>query len=207
MNRQTIITVSRQFGSGGHEIGAKLARELNLPFYDKEIVEMSAKQSGMSEEVFRELDETATHSILYSIATGAYIMGARSTGITGLTDLDVPLQDKLFIIESDIIRDIARKGSCIIVGRASDYILKDNPNCYNIFIHAKLQNRVNRIAQLYNLPLDKAEKLVAKTDKRRINYYNYYTDRKWGAADNYHISIDSGIGLDKCVDLLKTLVK
>ena len=207
MAKKTIITISRQFGSGGHEIGATLARELNLPFYDKEIVELSAKQSGMSEEVFRELDETATHSILYSIATGAYIMGARSTGFTGLTDLNVPLQDKLFIIESDIIRDMARKGSCIIVGRASDYILKDVPNCFNIFIHASLENRVRRIEKLHDLPRDKAEKLISKTDKRRINYYNYYTDKKWGLAENYHLTLDSGMGIEKCVEVIKTLVQ
>lgn len=204
MSKPVIITISRQFGSGGHEIGNKLAKELNIPLYDKELVELSAKQSGMSEEVFKDIDESANHSLLFSIATGAYVIGNRATSIG---DLDIPLQDRLFLIESDIIKDVARKGSCIIVGRASDYILKDNPYCFNIFIHADMPLRIERIAKLHNLTDEKAEKLIHKTDKRRVNYYNYYTDQKWGLAKNYHLSLNSGIGIDKCVQLIKMLIE
>ncbi|MDF2822007.1 MAG: cytidylate kinaselike family protein [Clostridiales bacterium] len=204
MSNPIIITISRQFGSGGHEIGAKLAKELNVPFYDKELVELSAKQSGMSEEVFKGIDESATHSLLFSIATGAYVMGNRSTGYG---ELEVPLQDKLFLVETDIIKEIARNGSCVIVGRASDYILRDNPYCINVFIHTSLKNRINRISRIHKITEDKAEKLINKTDKRRVNYYNYYTDQKWGLAKNYHLSVDSGIGIDKCVSIIKSLVQ
>ena len=123
-----VITISRQFGSGGHEVGEKLAKRLELPFYDKELIALAAKKSGFSEEVFADVDEKATSSLLYSMVMGSYAFGTRVPGIN-----EMPINDKLFIIQSDIIKKAAAEGPCVIVGRCADYILREHPNCLNVF--------------------------------------------------------------------------
>ena len=200
MNKKTIITISRQNGSGGHEIGQRLAKELGIPFYDKELIEMAAKRSGMSQEILESIDEDATNSLLYSLSTGAFLMGNRFAP-TG----DVPLNDKLFFVQFDIIRQAAQDGSCVVVGRCADYVLRDNPDALHVFVHAPMEKRVERISQKYNLSPAKAKERIVRTDKRRISYYNYYSDTKWGAIQNYDLCIDSGtLGVDNAVELLKT---
>lgn len=194
---KTIITISRQYGSNGHEIGKKLAEELNVPFYDNELIKLAAKKSGYSEEVLETADQTAANSLLYSLS-----MFGSSAGM-----FDLPLNDKLFLIQSDIIRKIADNTSCVIVGRCSDYILENREDCLHVFIHAKQEIRVQTAIAQYNLPREKAAGLVQKMDKKRATYYNYYTGNKWGDHDKYHLSLDSGfLGVDGCVELLKTAV-
>ena len=134
-----VITISRQFGSGGHEVGERLARQLNVPFYDKALIAMAAKQSGLSEEVFAHADEKATSSLLYSMVMGNYSFGARVPGIN-----EMPINDKLFIIQSDIIKKAAAEGPCVVIGRCADYILREHPNCLNVFIHANKETRDRR---------------------------------------------------------------
>ncbi|WP_040198168.1 cytidylate kinase family protein [Candidatus Soleaferrea massiliensis] len=198
MNANKIITIGRQFGSGGREIGKKLAELLNVGFYDKELIELAAKQSGMSEEVFSQNDEKATNSLLYSLSVGSYMMGNRISSYG-----EMPLENRLFLIQSDVIKELADKGPCVIVGRCADYILRDRANSFSVFIHADDESRISRIEKLYNLPAKKAKELMIRTDKKRANYYNYYSDRKWDRADNYDLCINSSkIGIDGAVQII-----
>ena len=203
MTGKLVITIGREYGSGGREIGRKLAEALGINFYDKEIIEMAAKESGMSKEVFEKVDETAASSLLYSIVSGTYMMGSHMSPL-----LELPINDKLFILQSEIIKDIANKESCVIVGRCADYILRDKQNCINIFVYAPLQIRVERTMVNYNLPLEKAGKKLAKIDKKRATYYNYYTGNKWGQTQCYDLAVDSSIlGIDATVDFIKDFIE
>ena len=138
-----VITISRQYGSGGHEVGEKVAQKLNLPFYDKALIAMAAKKSGLSEEVFADADEKATSSLLYSMVMGSYAFGARVPGIN-----EMPINDKLFVLQSDIIKKAAKEGPCVIIGRCADYILREHENCLNVFVHADKAARIKRIVGL-----------------------------------------------------------
>jgi cytidylate kinase len=201
MKKKVIVTIGRQFGSGGHEIGEKLANALAIPFYDKAIIQMTAKQSGIHEELCELSEETATNSLLYSLSTGATLWGQR-----GYTENDLPLTDRIFIAQADVIRQLANQGSCVIVGRCADDILRENPDCIRVFIHASMPFRMNRIEEVRGLSEDKAIREIRKKDKKRASYYQYYTDKKWGYSENYTISLDSGeIGIDNAVEILKKM--
>ena len=188
MGRKYIITIGRQYGSGGRMIGKKLAEALGISFYNREIIELAAQKSGMSEEAFEKVDETAASSLLYSIATGAYMFGNYVS-----PQVDLPLNDKLFILQSEIIKSIANKESCVIVGRCADYILKDRKDVVNVFIHASKEVRKERAINEYGITMNKADNYLAKIDKKRSTYYNYYTGEKWGYSTNYHLCLDSGV--------------
>ena len=193
-----VITISRQFGSGGHEVGERLARELNVPFYDKALIAMAAKQSGLSEEVFANADEKATSSLLYSMVMGSYSFGARVPGIN-----EMPINDKLFIIQSDIIKKAAAEGPCVVIGRCADYILREHENCLNVFIHANKEERIRRSIAKKDCEERKASDFVTKKDKQRANYYNFYSNKRWDDLQNYDISIDtSRFSIDDTVELL-----
>lgn len=193
-----VITISRQFGSGGHEVGEKLARQLDVPFYDKALIAMAAKQSGLSEEVFASADEKATSSLLYSMVMGSYSFGARVPGVN-----EMPINDKLFIIQSDIIKKAAAEGPCVIIGRCADYILREHENCLNIFIHASKEDRVRRAVAKKDCEERKASDFVTKKDKQRANYYNFYSNKRWDDLQNYDITIDtSRFTVDEAVELL-----
>lgn len=193
-----VITISRQFGSGGHEVGEKLARQLDVPFYDKALIAMAAKQSGLSEEVFANADEKATSSLLYSMVMGSYSFGARVPGIN-----EMPINDKLFIIQSDIIKKAAADGPCVIIGRCADYILREHENCLNVFVHASKEERVRRSIAKKDCEERKASDFVTKKDKQRANYYNFYSNKRWDDLQNYDITIDtSRFTLDEAVELL-----
>lgn len=193
-----VITISRQFGSGGHEVGEKLARQLDVPFYDKALIAMAAKQSGLSEEVFANADEKATSSLLYSMVMGSYSFGARVPGIN-----EMPINDKLFIIQSDIIKKAAAEGPCVIIGRCADYILREHENCLNVFVHASKEERVRRSVAKKDCEERKASDFVTKKDKQRANYYNFYSNKRWDDLQNYDITIDtSRFTVDEAVELL-----
>lgn len=203
MKQKLIITIGRQYGSGGRMIGKLLAEKLGISFYNKEIIEMAAKKSGMSEEAFEKVDETAASSLLYSIATGAYMFGNYVS-----PQVDLPLNDKLFIIQSQIIKSVATKESCVIVGRCADYILKDREDVINIFIHADKDIRKKRAVKEYGISQNKADGYLNKIDKKRNTYYNYYTGEKWGNCLNYHLCLDSGIlGIDGTVHMIEEFIK
>lgn len=198
-----VITISRQFGSGGHEVGERLARQLNVPFYDKALIAMAAKQSGLSEEVFAHADEKATSSLLYSMVMGNYSFGARVPGIN-----EMPINDKLFIIQSDIIKKAAAEGPCVIIGRCADYILREHENCLNVFVHASKEERVRRSVAKKDCEERKASDFVTKKDKQRANYYNFYSNKRWDDLQNYDITIDtSRFTVDEAVELLMDAAK
>lgn len=198
-----VITISRQFGSGGHEVGEKLARQLDVPFYDKALIAMAAKQSGLSEEVFASADEKASSSLLYSMVMGSYSFGARVPGIN-----EMPINDKLFLIQSDIIKKAAEEGPCVIIGRCADYILREHGNCMNVFIHASKEDRVRRSVAKKDCEERKASDFVTKKDKQRANYYNFYSNKRWDDLQNYDITIDtSRFTVDEAVELLMDAAK
>ncbi len=196
MAEGTIFTIGRQFGSGGRQVGKKLAERLGIPFYDSELLAISAKDSGLSEALFQTADEKATSSLFYSLVMGNYPM---ATGAVGIAEM--PLNDQLFLLQSKTIKKVADAGSCVIVGRCADYVLRDEPNVLSIFIHASIEERVKRAIEVYEVAPEKAEDTCLKADKKRANFYNYYSDRKWGMCRTYHLSLDSGcLGIEGAVD-------
>ena len=197
MNDKYIITISRQFGSGGRSIAQKLASKLDIPFYDKELISLAAKESGLNPEVFRSVDETAANSLLYSLSMGIYNLGGP------LAMGDLPVNDKLYILQHQIIKDISAKGPCVIVGRCADYVLKDNPHTINVFIYADMEYRKKRAIAVHDIEERRAETIINKTDKTRANYYSFYTGKKWGVAQNYDLCINSAqLSDDKIVELI-----
>jgi cytidylate kinase len=193
-----IITISRQFGSGGREIGAKLAGKLGIPFYDNELITRAAKESGFSEAAFENAEKKATNSLLYSIAMGMNAYGNQDIGFTHLS-----LDDQLYLAQTNVIRKVASEGPCVIVGRCADYILRDYNNVVHIFIWADLEARKQRAVSLYQMKANKVEEEIIKIDKRRANYYNYHANEKWGKAENYHLSIKSDyLGIDNSVECI-----
>ena len=203
MSNNTIITIGRQYGSGGKAIGEQLAKELGIPFYDKELIALAAEKSGMSVDLLKEVDERASNSLLYSLSTG---MVNLHTG-TGPTFYNLPMNDRLFIVQADLIKQFAAEGPCVIVGRCADYILRENPNLVRVFIHADLDSRVKHAIAEYGISPNKAEETVQKTDKKRASYYNYYSSYKWGQLDNYDLCLNSGlIGIDGSVKMIRQFV-
>ena len=194
-----IYTIGREFGSGGREIGEKLAERLGIKLYDKELLQQAAKESGFCEEIFENHDEKPTSSFLYSLVMDTYSLN----GYHSAPFLDMPLNHKVFLAQFDTIKKIAERESCVIVGRCADYALSDNPDCINIFIHADMDKRVKIISQRANITESKARDLIQKQDKQRASYYNYYTSKKWGDSQSYHLTLDSGkLGIDGCIDMI-----
>lgn len=189
-----VITISRQFGSGGRTIGRMTAERLGIPCYDHELIEKIAEESGFAKEYIAERGEYSAH--------GSWLSAA-------LSDRDFyghSNQDYLWTVQRKIILELARKESCVIVGRCADYILKDEADCLTVFIHSDLEKRAKRIVEQYGEQTDSPEKRLKDKDKRRASYYQFYTDTKWGDARNYHITLNSGaLGIEKCVDLLSSL--
>ena len=191
-----VITISRQFGTGGRTIGKAVAKRLGIPYYDKELVDAVAKESGFSHEFIEEIGEYAsvTSSFLFNIAVSAHPMG--------LVD-SMSVSDKLYVCQTNVIKDLAEKGPCVIVGRCSDYILKERPNTLHIFIHADMEHRKERILEKYGETNQPAEKRLKDKDQKRKVYYKHYTNQNWGEADNYDICLDAGaLGIDKCIDII-----
>ena len=192
--KNRIITISRQFGSGGRSIGKQLAQQLNIPCYDQELVDKIAAQSGLAKDFITESGEYTNYSSWFANALATRDFSGRST------------QDYLWSVQSKIILDLAQQSSCVIVGRCADYILRDVADCLTVFIHADMEKRAKRIVEQYGEREDSPEKRLRDKDKRRAAYYQFYTDMKWGDVENYHIALNSGIlGLDQCVQLLAQL--
>ena len=199
MEKKTIITVGRQFGSGGHEIGAKLAEKLGIKFYDKDLIKIMAKKSGLCEKVLESYDEKPMNSLLYSIVMDVY----PSVMYSGPT-----IDQQIYQACYDAIRHVAEEGSCVIVGRCADYILRDQEGLFSLFVHASDDFRKARIKEEYKVTDGKAQEMMLKTDKKRSSYYNFQSEKKWGVAASYDLCIDSSIlGIDKTVDLLLDYLK
>lgn len=203
MERKYIITIARQFGSGGREIGKALADSLGIPCYDKELISLAAKESGMDAEVFNNVDERATNSLLYSLSMGLY-----SFGNSFSSNSDLPVNDRLYILQHQIIKKLADEGPCVIVGRCADYILKDRDDTLSVFIHADMEYRKKRAIEIHGVAKNRAEQIVNKTDKVRANYYSFYSGQKWGYAQNYDLCLDSSkLSTDKIVKIIKAYME
>ncbi len=197
MNQNKVITISRQYGSGGRIVGKKLADALGISFYDNELIAMAAEKTGLSAECFQDAEKTSLGNLFFSLTS--LTPGVDATGL--------PLNEKIFLVQSQVIKDVAEQGSCVIVGRSANYVLSENPNCINIFLQADLPDRVERAVHAYHQDPRGAEAMVLKTDKRRANYYNYFTGGKWGKAENYDLILNtSRMDLDKIVEVIKTYV-
>ena len=186
MKTNTIITIGREYGSAGREIGRRIAEDFGIKLYDKEMLARAAKESGICEEIFESHDEKPTNSFLYSLVMDTYSMG-----YSGNTYTDMPINHKVFLAQFDAIKKIADEGPCILVGRCADYALESYKNVVSVFIHADLDARIRRIARLYDLTDAKAKDRILKTDKQRSSYYNYYTNKKWSNADSYELCLNS----------------
>ena len=192
-----IYTIGREFGSGGREVGEKLAAKLGIKLYDKELLQQAAKDSGFCEEIFENHDEKPTNSFLYSLVMDTYSLGYSNSYV------DMPINHKVFLAQFDTIKKLAERESCVIVGRCADYALEDNPFAVSVWIKADLDVRIQRIKKLYDLSDNKAADMIQKTDKRRASYYNYYSSKKWGEAKSYDLCLDSGqLGIDGSIDLI-----
>ena len=200
MSEYKIITISRQFGSGGHEIGEQLAARLNLPLYDHRLVSMAAQELGYTEESVERADESALNSFIaaYSVAPMSYSNFISTASY--MPSLDMKVYQK----QTEIIRTLAGKGPCVIVGRCADYILRDKFNCINVFICAEKGDRIKRIAERYDLTERKAAERIRKTDRERRFYYETYTGLEWGSIYSHQALLNASLlGIDKIVDLLE----
>ncbi|MBQ8163612.1 MAG: cytidylate kinase-like family protein [Clostridia bacterium] len=199
-----VITIARQYGSGGREVGELVAKDLNMEYHDKSLINLAAEKSGMNPEILKNADEKATPSFLYSIAVGSIGMVPFSYGMP----YDTPINDKLFVLQSQIIEEEAEKSDSVFVGRCADFVLKDFPKVVRVFIYADIEKRAERIAKRKDISLGEAKNMAVKIDKKRANYYNYYTTLKWGKSENYDLMIDtSRIGIEGAAKLIEEYVK
>lgn len=187
-----VITIGRQYGSGGRFIAQELAKELNIPFYDNELLAKAAVDSGLDQDIVKSYDEKKD--------------GVFAGFIPSLYGYDMTMGQKVFLAQFEAIKKIADSGSCIIVGRCADYVLRDRPNVVHVFITANMEDCIKRCVKYYGIEEKKAEDLIKKTDKKRASYYNFYTDRKWGRADNYDLTINSAVGIKETCEVIKTFV-
>lgn len=198
-----LITIGRQFGSGGRAVGKKLAKELDIPFYDDEIVRKAAQESDLHPEVVKAADERATDSLLYSLITGG---GLR--GVSDAMQYEMPINDKVFIKQTQIIKELAQKGSGVFVGRCADYILDDYKELLRVFIYADMDSRIARVSEFDGVTLKQAKERIVKKERQRKAYYNYYTDRTWGSVASYDLCINtSRVGIDGAVELIKKAIE
>lgn len=191
---KNVITISREFGSAGRSIGKLVAEKLGFAYYDKEIIEKLAEETGLSKKYIEKMGEYAGGTNIFSY------------GFVGRTSDGMSVDDYLWQTQRKLIQDIAEKGKCVIVGRCADYILKDRKDVLNVFIHASLEYRAKRIVEVYGETAEKPEKRLHDKDKKRAVNYKYFTDTVWGMAKNYHLSLDSEIiGMERCVDMIVDL--
>ena len=193
-----IVTISREFGSGGREIGLLLAKKMKIPFYDRELITSAAEKGGLSPTVLSEYEEKV-FSDFYRFSAEASIFS---------NYYYQPITDKIYFAQRKTILELAAMGPCVIVGRCSDYVLKDFPNLVNFYLYSDLDSRVKRVQKYYNNDSKNLQEDIERRDKKRATYYNYYTTQRWGAVENYHLSVHTdSVGIDGCVDILEAFIK
>lgn len=204
MTEPRIITIGREFGSGGHEIGNLLATRLDIPLYDNNLIRMVAEKLDIREETARAVDETTLNSFLTGFVLDPIEQSSRLNG----TEYVPPLTQQVYELQCDIIRRLADRGSCIIVGRCADYVLRDHKNCINIFICAGWEDRVSRIARKYDISERKAADKIKRMDRERRNYYESHTGQEWGSIESHHMLLNvSRLGIERAVDLLEKMCR
>ena len=204
MSKKIIVTIARQFGSGGREIGEIIAKILNIPLIDKELIKDAASKGELHEDIIKTADESAANSLLYTLAMGSNLLGT-----TMHFGYKMPINDKLFILQSEVIKDYAKQGSCVIIGRCSDYVLREEENVFRIFIYGDIEHRKERVSQRHpEIKSSQIIDVINKTDRRRASYYNFYTGNKWGKYDNYDMAINSStLGIKGTADLIVSCAK
>ncbi|WP_294588830.1 cytidylate kinase-like family protein [uncultured Bacteroides sp.] len=203
MDNKFVVNIGRQLGSGGREIGEKLAARLGIAFYDKELIGLASEESGLCREFFEKADEKASQGIIGGL------FGMRFPFISegAIPANNCLSNDALFKVQSDVIRRLAEEKSCLFVGRCADYILRENPRCVNVFVSASPEARIERLCKTHGISAEEAENMMNKADKRRSEYYNYYSFKTWGAAATYHLCIDSSVlGIEKTIDFIEEFV-
>ena len=199
----TVVTIGRQFGSAGREIGKKVAEYFDIKFYDRDLLTRAAKESGFCEEMIQNHDERPTNSFLYNLVMDTYSFGYNNSSF-----VDMPISHKVFLAQFDAIKKIADEGPCVIVGRCADYALADRSNVVDLFIYANESCKIKRIMEKYELNENKARDMIIKKDKQRQSYYNYYSSKKWGRADSYDLCINSSVlGVEGTVKLIAQYVE
>ena len=204
MAKKIIITIARQYGSGGREIGEAVAKKLGFPLFDKQLITDAATKGNLNEDVIKKTDESAANSLLYTLAMGSNIAGAGAH-----FGYKMPINDKLFILQSEVIKEYAKAGSCVIIGRCSDYVLRDEENVFRLFIYGDLEHRKERVKLRHpEIKSTQVIDIINKTDRRRVSYYNFYTGNTWGKYDNYDMAINSStLGIEGTADLIVTCAK
>lgn len=198
-----VITIGRECGSAGRLIGQKLAADLGVKCYDKELLTLAAKNSGLCEELFKTHDEKPTSSFLYSLVMDTYSLGYNTSAY-----MDMPINHKIFLAQFDTIKKLAEEESCVIVGRCADYALADYPNTVSVFICGDEEGKIHHLMERHNVDEAKAKDIMIKTDKRRASYYNYYSSKRWGSCKSYDMCISSSaVGYDGAVDIIKEFAK
>lgn len=198
MSDNLIITIGRECGSGGRQIGQAVAKKLGIKCYDQELLTLAAKNSGLCEDIFHTHDEKPVNSFLYSLVMDTYSLGYAANSYT-----EMPLNQKVFLAQFETIKKLASEESCVIVGRCADYALADHPGLASVFISAEEKDKIPWVMDLYDMTEDKARDYIIKTDKKRASYYNYYTNKKWGSVSSYDFCINSSaVGRDRCVDMI-----
>ena len=199
---KVIVCIGRESGSGGRRVGVALANALGVQCYDKELIALAAKDSGLCEEILDNYDEKTTRSFLYSLVMDTYSMGYHAAPV------DIPMEQKVFLAQYNAIKAIADKGSCVIVGRCADYALEDKPDMISVFITGDEESKIQHIMETYEYNYNNAKDYMQKTDKRRANYYNYYANKKWGAASTYDLCLNrSKLGFDGCVEAIVDFIR
>ena len=204
MAKKLIITIARQYGSGGREIGEIVAKKLGIPLYDKEIINDAAAKGELNTDIIKKADESAANSLLYTLAMGSNVIGT-----TMHFGYKMPINDRLFLLQSEVIKGYAAKGSCVVIGRCSDYVLREEKNILRLFIYGDIEHRQKRVAERHpELKSSQIIDTINKTDKRRSSYYNFYTGNKWGKYDNYDMAINSStLGIEGTAQIIVAAVK
>ena len=201
--KKKIVTISRQYGSGGRYIGENLAKAMGVPCYDEKLIDMVAKESGFAQSFVAEKGERMTGSLLFNIANSLSFANNVFSTNNGVT-----LQDEIYFTQNRIIKELADKGPCVIVGRCADYILREREDCLNVFIFADNESKIERAEKYFNITREEAPAILKKKDKARANHYKYYTDQEWGMASNYDLCLNSGlIGIEGCVKAIQQVLE
>ena len=201
--KKKIVTISRQYGSGGRYIGENLAKAMGVPCYDEKLIDMVAKESGFAQSFVAEKGERMTGSLLFNIASSLSFANNVFSTNNGVT-----LQDEIYFTQNRIIKELADKGPCVIVGRCADYILREREDCLNVFIHADEESKIERAEKYFHITREEAPAILKKKDKARANHYKYYTDQEWGMASNYDLCLNSGlIGIEGCVKAIQQVLE
>ena len=201
--KKKIVTISRQYGSGGRYIGENLAKAMGVPCYDEKLIDMVAKESGFAQSFVAEKGERMTCSLLFNIASSLSFANNVFSTNNGVT-----LQDEIYFTQNRIIKELADKGPCVIVGRCADYILREREDCLNVFIFADNESKIERAEKYFNITREEAPAVLKKKDKARANHYKYYTDQEWGMASNYDLCLNSGlIGIEGCVKAIQQVLE